>query len=46
MIMTPEALKQMLPHAIKWARDGEDYIMRLGRELTLPEEADAALGTR
>ena len=43
MTITPEILKQLLPAAIKWARDGEKFTMQHGRELDHVEESDALL---
>jgi hypothetical protein len=43
MSITPELLQQLLPSAIKWARDGEDFIMKHGREPEPAEESDATL---
>lgn len=43
MNITPENLAQLLPLAIKWAQDGEAFIMRSGRDLNANEVSDAYL---
>lgn len=43
MTITPDLLRQLLPAATQWARDGEEFIIRNGHELDPAEDADAAL---
>ena len=43
MTITPELLTQLVPAAIKWARDQEYSIMQHGRELYASEASEATL---
>ncbi|MBI1177817.1 hypothetical protein GC207_10305 [bacterium] len=41
--ITPELFATVIPLAIKWAEDGQQFIFRMGRPLSVQEQNDARL---